>query len=115
MAKIGERAWAVAATLPVPLWAVVPPLGAKESRLVRFYAWQGGVLAVILWLTVMALGFLAPILSKTVTSYTVAVVLLVGIGAFLRLAWAAVRGKYFALPGAWHIARWIHNLLMRAS
>jgi hypothetical protein len=96
--------------VPVPGWQLVPVLARPRDRLVRYHAWQGGALSVLIPVGLIALGALVQASNRHP-----AVGLLVGLwllmGAVL-LVWGALgaaRHRYPRLMPAWHLLSFIRR------
>lgn len=100
---MAARALASLAYLPIPGLQAVPVLADPEDRLVRFHAWQAGVLTALVYVVFLVVGLLAGISSAA--PYQLLLGLLAGLAMLTALAAlaagavAAARGRFLRLPG----------------
>jgi uncharacterized membrane protein len=100
-----NRAAAAACYIPVPGLSALVARGAPHDRLVRFHAWQGGTLTVLVLLVALGLGFVlqSPDLAQAATS-AAAVVVGVGLLGLLTGVVAAASGRFWRIRPVWDLA-----------
>jgi hypothetical protein len=95
--------------LPVPGLALVAAFAAREDRLARFHAWQGGLLVASLYHDTALLGFVGRLLEatwwRTLWGLLAGFLLLAGlVGIGVGIA-GSLRGRHDRVRPVWDLLR----------
>jgi len=95
------------AYVPIPALAVVPVLLRPGDRLVRYHAWQGGTLVVLLLAVLVLVGLAARVLpagAQGPVGLLAGLLLLGGLVQLVYGAAGAAMGRFPRLQPAWGLA-----------
>jgi hypothetical protein len=102
---VDGKAVAWVAYLPLPGLDLVPAWAAPHDPLARYHARQGGVLVGLLYVLLLAIGFLGQAMpdASPIIAIVAAPVLLLGLAGIAWGIFGALRARYVRVRPAWDI------------